>query len=293
MKSLLAVAGLELRGRARLLFVAPLAGMVAAAVALAVPALRGDALGAVVSLAWCSWAAALLLGWSMTSSDLAERRAGFWFSRPIAGASIWGGRLLGAYALLLGACALAVAPVLVARGLAAAVGVGSMHVDASGDLASSARVLGASAGAILALLCGGMILGVAARAGSRFLLLDLAGLAAATLSVVATRAWFETMGHKQSQWLAEHSSFPLGEFRFEPTMWRVSEHRIAVLDYAFAAAVIVGLVAASSAAVTRGRADIRRAHAAQSIVLASVLIGAAVLRLVGAMAISAAWRPAL
>jgi hypothetical protein len=56
-------------------------------------------------------AVALGLGSSVIARDIGERRLGFYFARPLSGAAIWGGKMLGAFALLLGAILLAGLPI--------------------------------------------------------------------------------------------------------------------------------------------------------------------------------------
>jgi hypothetical protein len=65
-----------------------------------------------------SWGIALVLGATIYVRDLADRRLGFYFSRPVAPSTVYAGKLVAAALLLLGASVLAVVPTLFSGGFA-------------------------------------------------------------------------------------------------------------------------------------------------------------------------------
>ena len=99
MRGILAVASRELVER-RLVFVAAAVAAVLPFFAPLFPWLRGndlDELRGVVALTLATtFAAALAMGYgvAMISGELKARRLGFYFSRPLSGLAIWGGKLL-------------------------------------------------------------------------------------------------------------------------------------------------------------------------------------------------------
>jgi hypothetical protein len=111
MKGFVAVVRRELVAR-RLAFVAAAA---LSAIPFAVPlsrGLSGAAAGefrettAMLLAAGFAAVLSVVLGWSALSRDLAERRLGFDFSRPLSGFSIWAGRLAGAFVVAVGSGAI-------------------------------------------------------------------------------------------------------------------------------------------------------------------------------------------
>jgi hypothetical protein len=110
MRSLLAVAAREVFERRMLLGL----GLVGAVVPLAYPYLgvprdawRFLCVAYAVSL---TAATALLTGGSVIGRDLAERRLGFFFARPLSSASLWGGKMLAALVLTAATLALSSLP---------------------------------------------------------------------------------------------------------------------------------------------------------------------------------------
>lgn len=73
----------------------PTRDLIAAGLALAVPL-----------------AVAIALGSTIIATDVGERRLGFYFSRPLSGLAIWGGKILGAIVLTAAAIALVAGPVV-------------------------------------------------------------------------------------------------------------------------------------------------------------------------------------
>lgn len=103
MRGLLAVTGRELHERRRLLAVAVFVG--AAPAALPPLGLGGREewrLATILGAFTFTVATAVLSGASVVGRDLSEGRLGFFFARPISGASIWGGKMLAALLLSVG-----------------------------------------------------------------------------------------------------------------------------------------------------------------------------------------------
>lgn len=126
---------------------------------------------------------AVLLGASVIGNDLAERRLGFYFSRPISGLSLWVGKLGAAIVQTLGIGALMVLP--------------SLLLGARPDPAFDAwRYLAwISLGALL-LIAAAHAVGVMVRARRGWLALDLAALilAALALGIPGLAVWRQTQG---------------------------------------------------------------------------------------------------
>lgn len=115
MRSVLSVAAREIQERKALLLAALVAGVLPPAAALVpvagVPLWEvRDVLALLLGVSLPA-GVAIGLGASVVASDLAERRLGFYFSRPLSGAAIWGGKLLAALALSLLALVLVLGPV--------------------------------------------------------------------------------------------------------------------------------------------------------------------------------------
>lgn len=119
---------------------------------------------------------AMLLGADLMSRELAERRMGFYFSRPISAGALWTGKLVAAYLVLVAGTTLLILPVLL---------VDWRHIALGEELRPI--VAGVFAGLLLALLAASAI-AVLVRARSAWLALD--GLAIAltiAISVNTTR----------------------------------------------------------------------------------------------------------
>jgi hypothetical protein len=150
------------------------AAFVAGLLALATPLLPGvDAKGAadsrevlaLIFAAALGGGVAVAHGAGMVARDLKERRLGFYFARPVAGAAIWAGKLLAGLLLALGAAALALLPT--------AVVTPARLVDWF-----SGSSLGSAALAAFFLLGGAHLVAVALASRSRLLALDLVALPA-------------------------------------------------------------------------------------------------------------------
>jgi hypothetical protein len=187
----------------------------------------------------------LLVGGSLFGRDLAERRMGFYFSRPISGGGLWAGKNLGAAAVVGAATALVLLP-------AALVGdrfERLLHRLAIAPLDRSVLLTLAVAAAFLLSL--GIAGGVATRSRSAWLLLDLLLAVFVALVAAAEGRRLADLGA-----IASPSGFAIGVIG--------------------TAAVV--LLLASLAGVSLGRVDVRRVHGMQSVVLwATLLLGCALL----------------
>jgi hypothetical protein len=164
-------------------------------------------------------------GWSSLSRDLAERRMGFDFSRPLSGLSIWAGRLVGAFLAAVGSAALLWVPSWIAGG-------GSTLLD---DLPRWAPWAALAGSAVLVLVFSAA--GIALRSHSTLLLLDVLALSAAAASAIAvTRGLLRSLA-------------------VEPLRYGLA---------GLAVILAIGFLAAGLAAVLRGRTDLRAAHRALS-----------------------------
>lgn len=181
---------------------------------------------------------AIFLGGSVISRDLAERRLGFYFGRPLAGWEIWAGKMVAAVALTLGSTLLVLLPTALLDGvpgpqsLGLSVAVTSLLLLALGLLLVELVLLSHAGGVIL-------------RARSAWVALDLAGAGV-----------FAILG-----WTTFRRLLFAGAAL--PARWAL---------LALAASVLVGLLAAGAVQVIDGRTDPRRAHRALSITLWGMLL---------------------
>lgn len=168
---------------------------------------------------------AAVLGYTVISRDLSERRLGFYFSRPLSNFSIWAGKMGGAFLLAIAAAAVIWLPTLTtSAGQTVLVNLPWWTIWA---------VLGGAAFLVLLTHAAG----IAIRSRSALLALDAISLllgAAATTAIV---------------WRL-----------LRRTAWDPIRIGAAWL----ACVVAAGLVAAGIASVARGRTDIRSAHRALS-----------------------------
>jgi len=177
------------------------------------------------------------LGSSVLSREIANRRIGFFFARPISSAAIWGGKLAGSAAVAAGAAALVLLPSFLVNRARFSREIGSIF------LASIAL-------AVAVLLPIAHALGIVFRSRLPRLGADLALFVLAAAAVALTSRWL------------------IGETAFDT--WR----RAAI---ALACLLLGAVVAAGFAAVARGRADIQEAHRALSRLLWPVALGATAL----------------
>ncbi len=177
------------------------------------------------------------LGSSVLSREIANRRIGFFFARPMSSAAIWGGKLAGSAAVAAGAAALVLLPSFLVNRARFSREIGSIF-------------LAGIALAVAVLLPIAHALGIVFRSRLPRLGADLALFVLAAAAVALTSRWL------------------IGETAFDT--WR----RAAI---ALACLLLGAVVAAGFAAVARGRADIQEAHRALSRLLWPVALGATAL----------------
>ncbi len=191
-------------------------------------------------------AGALALGLSMVGSDLAERRFGFYFARPLSAGAIWWGKLAGSFLIVVLVGVLAAVP-------AALVG-GTLVLQEVAGLPSDVAVF-AGAAAVFVLLVLGLAhaLGVMGRSRSVWIVADLVAAVAVGGALWAVGRRFMLAGPGTLMtWLLASSL----------------------------AAVLVALLAAGWVQVAVGRTDPRRGHRALSATLWGAL-GSFALTVVG------------
>ncbi|HWM94755.1 MAG TPA: hypothetical protein VN493_28640 [Thermoanaerobaculia bacterium] len=203
--------------------------------------------GTAVALALIvSYVLALVLGSSVLARDLAERRLGFYFSRPLPGWAIWAGKMAAAALLAFGSGLLVLLPSVL---------LGD-RPDPSGYWANWGGNWGQWrqgfawndpdpgmllwAGSVLALLLAANAAGVMVRSRSPWLLLDLLAV-----TVVAFLVWIFGMRLLSASALGALISALLG----------------------LLAASILSCAVASAAQVTQARTDPRRGHRVLSLTL--------------------------
>jgi len=234
MRGVLAVASRELVER-RNAFVA---AAVAAVLPLLAPILSGThgansaELRAVAALTVAAaLAAALALGYgaAMISGELKERRLGFFFARPLSGLAIWGGKFLAGVVMVWVAPAIVLLPTWLVTP-----GSGPWR---SGDELLLLALMAAAAVALLALAHAA---GVAIRARSPWLVVDVVMLVVCTLLVRSAALRLLDEG-ATSAWT-----------------WSLTGLLIAVP---------LAVIVAGAVQVVSGRTDLRRGHRALSLTL--------------------------
>lgn len=189
---------------------------------------RGEAshmIGAVGSVTAFNFALALaiMFGTTMVVRDLAEKRLSFYFARPVAGTSIWFGKLLGAATVIAGSFAIIFVPSLVAGWRTWHAG---MAMAPQGIVALAAFV------SFFSLL---LFHAVATMVRSRSAIAAVDLVAAAVTGLVV--------------WRLGSMVLQAGATALAGTMARV-----------LAVAIALILVAGGAWQVSRGRADLRRSH---------------------------------
>jgi hypothetical protein len=245
MRDFLAVLQREVVERRLLLLAAGLSGLFP----LVFPYLRGssgrnaaDLQGAVALIGALifSTVLAILLGGSVISRDLAERRLSFYFSRPLSGWAIWAGKMAATALLVLGSGALVLLPAWLA----------GATVDPSGYWGGGLvrdfdEIALGWAALVVVLILAAHAASVMMRSRSPWLLFDLValGLAVALIASAGDRLLLE------------------GAF--------VPANRIVI---ALVVALPLALLAASLFQVIRGRTDLRQGHRWLSVTLWSLLL---------------------
>jgi len=186
---------------------------------------------------------AVVLGSSVLARDLSERRLGFYFVRPLSGAAIWAGKMLGATILAVGSGVLVLLPTWLTGGSFAPAANSGVSAAANNLAAALQLVVG-----VLLLLVTAHAVSVMVRSRSPWLVLDLVALA-----VVAAVLW------SCRRLLRSETAYGAAE----------------MMQMAFAGAALVAAAAAGLVQVVRGRTDLRRGHRLLSLVLWSSLGAAA------------------
>lgn len=242
MRAFVSILGREIAERRLLLLAALLLGIVPLAMpflplAHANPADARAGTAVALSLI-ASFVLALVLGSTVLARDLAERRLGFYFSRPLPGWAIWAGKLSAAILLAFGSGLLVLLPSLL---------LGD-RPELAGSVTTGGRLwsmdLALWAGSVLVLLLLANAVSVAVRSRSPWLLLDL--LAAAVLTAAA---WLITRRLLEARAFETMTAAHLG----------------------LLAGAVLSLAAASACQVVSARTDLRRGHRVLSLVLWSLL----------------------
>jgi hypothetical protein len=193
---------------------------------------------------------ALFLGGSIIVGDLAERRLGFYFARPLSGGAIWAGKIAAALVLVLGCGVLVLAP-------AAQMGIDSNPFGIQGfNLESSVALWSVG---LLGLLLAAHAASLMVRSRSPWLLLDLVAL-----GTVAGLYWSSSRRLILAG-VGAHAPWSGGAF-FDPRVWIAAGSFLVVL---------LALALAGLLQVVRGRTDLRRGHRVLSLSLWGTLIPAA------------------
>jgi hypothetical protein len=260
MKGFVAVLEREIFERRLLAVVALVLGLVPLALPLAPGLLPGgfssedlrSGLAVGITLALTTLLA-LGLGGTIIAGDLAERRLGFYFARPLSGWAIWAGKIAAALIVVLGCGALVLVP-------AALVGIDSSPFSLQAGLGWAGLILLWSVG-LLGLILAAHAASLIVRSRSPWLLLDLVALGTVTgLYWSASRRL--TMAGVGA--LVPWSRNPLGD----PRDWVAA---------GFFLVVVAALALAGAFQVVRGRTDLRRGHRFLSQTLWGALLAAAFL----------------
>ncbi len=194
---------------------------------------------------------ALGLGATIIAGDLAERRLGFYFARPLSGVAIWAGKIAAALVVVLGCGALALVP-------AALVGIDSSPFSLQAGLGWTGFLVLCCA-SLLGLILAAHAASLIVRSRSPWLLLDLVAL-----GTVAGLYWSAsrrlTMAGVGATVLWSRN--PLGD----PRDW---------IAAGCCLVAIVALALAGAFQVIRGRTDLRRGHRFLSQTLWGALLVAA------------------
>ncbi|HEV8578176.1 MAG TPA: hypothetical protein VGX68_03755 [Thermoanaerobaculia bacterium] len=204
-----------------------------------------------LALALCfSFGLALLLGASIIARDLAERRLGFYFSRPIGGWAVWSGKLAAAFVLALSVGVLILLPATAIDRRFDLGGLLSARLIPFGTFPSVALSALLWVATVLLLVLLSHAAGVALRSRSPWLLLDFAGLG--------------LVG-----WLASAAARRL--------IFVGALGAAAVATAGLLVAGLLALIAGGANQVLGGRTDLRRGHRLQSLTLWGTLLTASLL----------------
>lgn len=241
MRAMIHVAARELVER-KLIFVACFVmGLMTLAFPL-VPGIEGENPKTVITFAGVTGglgvgvALALMMGATVLSRDLAERRLSFYFAKPLSHWTIWGGKIVGAILMTAVGGFLVFLPSTFAGG-------GVMILFKKWDAEAPIEVAVMSA-VLLFLIAIAHFASLALRARSKWVALDIFGLLAVGLIV----------------WQAMRPLLTAAAFQLSI--------RVGI---AFGIALLAATLAAGAIGVARGRVDIRIVHGATSIALVSLL----------------------
>jgi hypothetical protein len=242
MNGTLVVAAREVAERKLLFLGALVAGLLPLGFPL-LPVLRGnsrDARSVAVLLLAATIAVAfpLVFGATILVGDIAQKRLGFYFSRPLPAASIWAGKLLGALLISVGCAFLAAAPVIFVEGESA-------FSSDTGGLGSRGPLVLVLPGVLVLFLLAHVVASMA-RLRSAWIVLDfILAVVFAVAIALSLRGLF----------LA--GFWDLYEMKRSPES----------LAWWLTAPIIAALLAASYVQVADGRTDARRSHGALSATL--------------------------
>ena len=240
MRGALAVALREIVERRLLFFGAFVAGLLPLGLPL-LPSLRGKehvarSVAMFLLVSGIAVVLPLVLGATVLAGEIAQKRLGFYFSRPLSAASIWAGKLLGALAISIGCVLFAGAPVFFLEGDRA-------FFLATGGLDPRALAALAFPGVFLLLLLAHVGASLA-RLRSAWIVLDLllAALFAPAIALSLRSLFFAGLRSSREACPAR-------------SLWLLP------------AAFIAILLAASCVQIVDGRTDARRSHGALSATL--------------------------
>ncbi len=223
----------------------------------------GTALGIALVL---TLALALLLGGSVIARDLAERRLGFYFARPLTGAAIWAGKMAAAAALTVGAGLLVLLPATLVGGPPDPSGYWGS--TSSGVFRGGFSLVVIWVGILLLTLTATHAVSVMVRSRSPWLLLDLVALGV-TSSV--SGLCLLTLARKGAGLPVYWERIVSGPFGGGSTTV------LLYVQLSISLVALLSLTVAGAAQVVRGRTDLRRGHRVLSIVLWSALLPASLL----------------
>lgn len=246
MRAALVVAAREIADRKRILLAAAVAGLLPFLAPLFPNIAKGDvpqarAILAMVFLVSFGIGTAVVLGSTILVRDFAERRASFYFARPLPSLAIWGGKILAAFLLASGAAFLCGLPAWIASP-----GIGVLPALFAGPVSPTVAAFGAAGalfGGLLFLVVLFHAAAVAIRSRSPWLVVDIALLVVG--GIAARRLWL-VLARVQAPIASE---FP---------NWSVP-------------VLLTALILSGAVQVSVGRTDLKRGHGAQSLVLWGIL----------------------
>jgi hypothetical protein len=263
MKGMLTIMRYELGKRWTLLAAAAAVGVGAALVSLAVPGHETFAMDQFVVLWSLAQLAALLTGLTVLGEDLASGRMAWFFARPIPASAIAAGKLLGGLAVTFAVQVLLVGPTMF---LPVRWGMG--HRMLGWNVRYGFAGIGPLLGVTTAIVLAGMVFGVIGRSRSRWMIVD----ALAFVAFVAGADWAGVHGINVVEDLWQRAAAKGDWVRAELVAIDAKQSAVDHFLTVGLVAIIVGFGVAAFLAVTRGRADPRRAHKTASLTAWSILL---------------------